>query len=518
MLAGEPTAALARLERAHHLASEADVPWAAFEALRMSAKLRLAGNRGAALRDATLARAIAHRQRWIGRQAAIEREHALAPLGDAGSLHGATLVMPPDALDAARQDGVARALLELSLAAAQVFDPEQQARVCLDHLVRTLGAERAYLFATEPGGDRLVFRAGRNAGGSDARELRGYSTTIVELVRSTRSAMVVSSSEEGAMLGSRSATAHDLRSILAGPLLIKDELAGVVYLDSRLSQGMFTATDVQTLAAISAHIAIALASARAAQDELRRQALEKDLAVTGAVQALLLPRSAELAIGSLELAASYRPATVSGGDWWWAERRKDGSALVLLGDVTGHGAGAAMVTAAVASAHRVLTSRHGDLPVGELLAAIHEVIRELCRGEYLMSLIALSIDDASGAVDAWSAGGPAPVIISAGSAAPRPLKLAGSPLGGDMLALGTASDRLGDGERLFAFTDGAFEIQLSTGRTIGTRRLVAAAQAVCGEPLDVARARIELQLDNVRAGAEPTDDTTFILAGRRGPK
>ncbi len=50
----------------------------------------------------------------------------------------------------------------------------------------------------------------------------------------------------------------------------------------------------------------------------------------------------------------YRPADACGGDWWWHEPLSGGRHVVMVGDVTGHGPGPAMVTAAVATAFRVL--------------------------------------------------------------------------------------------------------------------------------------------------------------------
>ena len=61
---------------------------------------------------------------------------------------------------------------------------------------------------------------------------------------------------------------------MVAPLLLDGRLLGVVYLDSRVAKGMFTAADVGVLAAITTHVAAALETARAAQ-----------LAVDGAVGA-----------------------------------------------------------------------------------------------------------------------------------------------------------------------------------------------------------------------------------------
>ena len=157
------------------------------------------------------------------------------------------------------------ALLRVSLASATVVDPEEQARVALDEIITLLGAERAYLLFCKPGTDLLELQVGRSAEGDDIEQLEGYSRTVVEKVRSTREPLVVNGAAEGAGLGSDSAVTHGLRSILAAPLLLHERLVGVVYLDTRLAEGIFTEAEVEILLAIGSHIAVALETVRTAQ-------------------------------------------------------------------------------------------------------------------------------------------------------------------------------------------------------------------------------------------------------------
>ena len=93
---------------------------------------------------------------------------------------------------------------------------------------------------------------------------------------------MVTGTEEGAALGSQSVVLHGLRSIMVAPLQLEGRLLGVVYLDSRVAKGVFTADDVDILTAITNHVAVALETARAAQLEVAVHAAhrERDLAET----------------------------------------------------------------------------------------------------------------------------------------------------------------------------------------------------------------------------------------------
>ena len=67
------------------------------------------------------------------------------------------------------------------------------------------------------------------------RRLR-HRYSVVEQVAAGREALVVTGTEEGAALGSRSAVVYGLRSIMVAPLEIDDRLVGVVYLGTLLNR------------------------------------------------------------------------------------------------------------------------------------------------------------------------------------------------------------------------------------------------------------------------------------------
>jgi diguanylate cyclase (GGDEF)-like protein len=147
-------------------------------------------------------------------------------------------------------------------------------------MIRILGAERAILFLVDAGSGRLVPQLCRTDHGQEPDELTGYSMTLVEQVASSRRALVVAGTEEGAALGARSVLVHGLRSIIIAPLRLEERLLGVVYLDSRVAKGIFTVDDVDILTAIANHVAVTMETARAAQLETAVVAIrqQRDLA------------------------------------------------------------------------------------------------------------------------------------------------------------------------------------------------------------------------------------------------
>jgi len=283
-LEGKPKRALALADKVERWAIQCDAPMLHYEVARIRAReYGQLGDAAESTRQAKIALRLAldmpaaNRAQWIADEFGVSLAGATSGTltttgrrttggrastatrvgGNSGTRHGAS-IQGKRSLDA---------LLALSLAAAQTRDQHELAAVALDQLVALLGAERAFLFLADDDTSPLMLSAARGADGAELTETTGYAQTVVDRVREERAAQVVTGTEEGAALGSESAVQHGLRSILAAPLMLEGRLLGVVYLDSRLARGIFTADDVEILAAISNHIAISLETARAAHLE-----------------------------------------------------------------------------------------------------------------------------------------------------------------------------------------------------------------------------------------------------------
>ena len=266
---GDRARALRLLGGAEALASAADAPWVRFDAMVQRAAL-VGGEQGR--REAHLARALAGQHGWSGRARRLARRWRLGEADAAGEAGNRSERGSAAQLKVERQ---LAALLQVSRACASVLHPDRVADVALDEIVRIFAAERALLFLAGPDG-AVVEKAARAT--ADGISLCDYSSTVVQRVWSTRQALLVSSVEEEASLGAHSVVVHELRSILAVPLVVRDEAIGVVYVDNRLARGVFGPDDVRILQALATQIGTALETARAVQLELERKALEHDLA------------------------------------------------------------------------------------------------------------------------------------------------------------------------------------------------------------------------------------------------
>src|SRR5690606_25033488 len=125
---------------------------------------------------------------------------------------------------------------------------------------------------------------------------------------------------------------------------------------------------------------------------------------TAAVQQLFLPPRDLLTKDKLQVATIYRPAERCSGDWWSYDEEGPDRVIALLGDVTGHGAAPAMITASVATSFRVTKRLGKTRDTAELLREVSHDLYETAGGTYTMTLSLLEADLAAGVVRCVTAG------------------------------------------------------------------------------------------------------------------
>jgi hypothetical protein len=242
----------------------------------------------------------------------------------------------------------------------------------------------------------------------------------------------------------------------------------------------------------------------------RLAVVERDLALTGAVQNGFLPEYNEIAGGRVQLFGFYRPADSCSGDWWWHETLGSRH-LVLCGDVTGHGPGPAMVTAAVASAFRLLVTETGIPDLLDALLVLNRVVLQVAKGKYSMTMAAFELDETTGQWLLYNAGAP-PMMTLNNKGKHRVHFAAGTPLGTDAgFEAGRVEGRFQPGERVLLYTDGIPEIMLPSGQALGMRRLGQMFERTRQQQLRDSAAAIVQQADLTQSGQPQEDDWTFTI-------
>ena len=254
-----------------------------------------------------------------------------------------------------------------------------------------------------------------------------------------------------------------------------------------------------------------------------RQKLEMQgaLAVAMEVQQHLLP-STPPAPGDLDIAALSVYSDETGGDYYdfpmdqnAIAEGPDGSVLVAIGDVTGHGIGAALIMATARAAIRTRFQTSGHL--GEVLNDVNRVLVRDIPGGRFMTLLALLVDH-DGTGFGWaSAGHDPPLIYDPSNDGFREPEGGGVPLGiVEEETFDVYRETLpGPGAIVVAATDGVWETVDAEGTFFGKDRLRDVIRSNATRSAEeIARAIVQATHD-FRGHDHPSDDVTVVVVRHR---
>jgi sigma-B regulation protein RsbU (phosphoserine phosphatase) len=281
---------------------------------------------------------------------------------------------------------------------------------------------------------------------------------------------------------------------------------GVLYLDST-EKGAMLSTDTQhALEAVATQASAAIESARLYRESVVKRQLERELRLASEIQQALLPEACQ--VGSyFEVAAASMPCRAIGGDFFDYFSLADGAFGVALGDTSGKGPSAALLTAMIQG---ILTAQHALAgSPSALLAQVNDgLIRRSIRSRFATIVYATLTPE--GRFTYCNAGHNPPILLKRDCV--RRLETGGLILG--LFPHAVYEDETLDlqpGDRLIVFSDGVTEAFNAAGEDFGEERLLACVEASRDRrPADL----LDAVLDAVRsfmAGAVPPDDITVLV-------
>lgn len=248
-----------------------------------------------------------------------------------------------------------------------------------------------------------------------------------------------------------------------------------------------------------------------------KAALDKELEVTRAVQERLLPTQNEIRVGAISLAAFYEPASQCGGDWWTCHEVDVSRSLIVIGDVTGHGVPAAMLTATAKSACDVVrATSQKNLDLIQLLLVMNYAILESAKREFQMSCFASMYDSATGTLSCVNAGHNPPLVYRPYLDDPaqrwKTLHGSGARLG-DIAQpeFNSFDEPLASGDIVVWYTDGIIDCVNAAGAEYGIKRLVASIGRGGHDGCVEIRDRIVMDAKAFYGRTPRRDDVTLVV-------
>lgn len=365
--------------------------------------------------------------------------------------------------------------LDLVLGAAErlgVTSTESEiARTIVDTVLSAGGSTRAALVRVN--GENLEVLA---SGGSGDGFFELSRSLIDE---ASRGEIVLLESDQPSAGFGQSIIQLGIHSAFCAPVRVGNRVEAVLYLDARGGEAKALEDSVAFVGALARICGLALANLSRASLERHRAQLEADLGAARVAQRIMMPPAAGQ-IGPVRFAVVSKPGRFVAGDLIGIEPRADGRVCVYIGDVTGKGAGAAMLmgiaqsylSAALASGASIEDAVNG---LNRMIAPRIEI------GQFI-SLWIGEFDAATGVLRSVDAGHGYAMLRSADGAVRTEFGDGSFPLGieaGERYPVGETT--VAPGDCLLLFSDGLVEQADPSGRQFGTERILACLEAE-GQP------------------------------------
>jgi sigma-B regulation protein RsbU (phosphoserine phosphatase) len=256
----------------------------------------------------------------------------------------------------------------------------------LDVVMTALPSDNCSIILYDEGSNTFRRGAGRRAGAKKGADRPPLSRGVLREVFRTRESLLLLDAQRDDRFGRRSSVLrHNIRSLMAVPMIVGERFLGIIVLDSRKDGGAFSEKDLEFLDAIGHQASLVIENARLAAEVREKTRLDHELELAAELQRRVLP-AAPPRRDDVEVAGVTVPALEVGGDYYdFVGRGPD--LYVAVGDVSGKGFNAGLVMMMARSSLLPLIQAHSGS--AEILTALNRRLVDDTMTETFMSFLLL---------------------------------------------------------------------------------------------------------------------------------
>lgn len=261
-----------------------------------------------------------------------------------------------------------------------------------------------------------------------------------------------------------------ISSFAHAPITIEGEPIGVLSAFSKSVKGIFTEEFIELFTSLASQVGVAWRNNQQTLDLIVAREQQKEMEIAKTIQLGLLP-SKTPQIPGISLAGICVPAKEVGGDYYDYLERDDGSLDLVIGDVSGHNVGSALL---MAETRTFIRAHAGKLPATEqVLASLNEFFYEdLGQAELFITMVFMRYHPGKKTLVYSSAGHNPPIVYRSKDRSIERLDADGLILGvKPQVEFETKNVQLCPGDLLVMFTDGVTEAENRQEELFGDDRL-----------------------------------------------
>ncbi len=299
----------------------------------------------------------------------------------------------------------------------------------------------------------------------------------------------------------------ETRSEMTVPLIYRDKVIGVIDLESP-HLNYFNEDHVRMFSTLAPQIAITIENARLYERVARSEArLERDLRRAQEIQMHLMPGIAPK-IPGMEAALHFQPSSELGGDLYDFLSYGRDKQVIIVGDVSGKGAPAALYGAMASGTLRSLVPL--KLPAPDMMKQLNVMFLERKIEGHFITLTYAIWEPRTKTLTLANAGMPLPILLRKGVC--RAIRVEGVPLGLlEHTDYQSVTVNLESGDLLAFFSDGITEANDPQQDEFGSRRLENILRENAQKPPHEIVSRVFKELKDFEAGRPQRDDQTLVI-------
>jgi serine phosphatase RsbU (regulator of sigma subunit)/pSer/pThr/pTyr-binding forkhead associated (FHA) protein len=376
-------------------------------------------------------------------------------------------------------------------------------RFILDLAIQAVKADRGVLLTVEDGG--LEVRANKGEGFLISRAVRD------RVLNSGSSVLVRDTSIDDAFKERESIVGQNIRTLMAVPLQTRDQIIGIIYVDSPSLLCEFTKDDLSVLTVMANVAAIRIEQTRFAEIEQARQLMARELEQAAEIQRSFLPGVAP-SVRGLDLAGHNAPCRTVGGDYYDFFPYGPSRVALVLGDVSGKGMPASLLMMGLQARVQVLIDEPKSL--SQAMTRLNRITSANCPSNRFISFFFCILDGDTGELAFANAGHNPPLIVRKSGEVEQ---LSG---GGPVLGILAAVEydeyrtRLEEGDTLVIYSDGVTEAANANSDEFEMDRLGDAVRRCRTETASGIVNGVNRAVAEFTSGAPQSDDITLVVARR----
>ena len=407
-----------------------------------------------------------------------------------------------------------RAMVEIAQNLARAVALDEVLPKLLDSMFKIFNqADRGFVILRQAADGPLVTKAIKHRRSDQEEHVRISRTIVNEAMARKEAVLSADAASDLRFDASQSIADLQIRSVMCAPLINGEGTAvGVIQVDTMDQRQRFQKDDLDVLASIASQAAISIDNAQLHEVQLSQRAVARDLELAHKVQRGLLPPAPPIVPG-YHFFDFYEAANQVGGDYYDYVELRDGRIAVVLGDVSGHGVGAALVMAKLSGEVRF------DLASAPTAAeALNCINTSFCRSGWedrFVTFVIVVLDPASHELTVANAGHMAPLLrTTSGKVTPLGEEASGVVLGVSVdYPYEQTTHKLNPGDVLMLYTDGISEAMNESGDLYTIDRLTRQLALPVKELPDIGR-QILSDVKRFVGTRSQSDDMCLACFGR----